>query len=235
MTTPSTGETRKALALESLFDTTLAPVRQHPFPHAVIDDFFRPEVFQELKATFPQVETKALSKSSARGLYWGDPDYERHLVAHPLWRSVFEAVHSQAFIDHIARQFVSSWSIPPRPPASSKPTARRRCSRSSPRVRSADAWSRSASASRPRPSKPIAASTPSPPSAPSWAGTPPKPSAVSPGTSSTAACPNGSARISAPSPATPSAPPGPCSVTCEANPCVIASPRGEKSGLNPFS
>jgi len=94
-----------AAALEALFDTTPQPVRKRPFPHVVRDDFFRPEVFRELKASFPQIEQLPASRTSARSLFWGDPAYERHLDAHPIWRRLFDAVQSQAFLDHIVRQF----------------------------------------------------------------------------------------------------------------------------------
>jgi hypothetical protein len=95
--------------LDKLFQVSLTPVRDAPFTHAVTDNFFRPDVFDELKRTFPKVEARNASKQWARGLYWGDPEYDRHLDAHPVWRSLFEAIHSQAFVDHIGRQFADTW------------------------------------------------------------------------------------------------------------------------------
>jgi len=101
-----------AADLATLFDPAVAPVRRHPFPHAVIDDFLRPEVFEELKATFPEVPAGRAPKSWARSLYWGDEAYERHLDAHLTWRALFNAVHSQAFVEHIRRQFAEAFESP---------------------------------------------------------------------------------------------------------------------------
>lgn len=98
--------------LEQLFSVSLSPVSTAPFAHAVTDGFFQADVFEELKRTFPQVEARNASKQWARGLYWGDAGYERHLDEHPLWRSLFDAVHSQAFVDHIGRQFAETWASP---------------------------------------------------------------------------------------------------------------------------
>ncbi len=99
-------------ALGKLFRLDSPPLRDRPFAHAVIDDFFRPDVFAELKRTYPKIEARSASKHWARGLYWGDPAYDRLLAEQPIWRSLFDAVHSQSFVDYIGRLFEDAWSAP---------------------------------------------------------------------------------------------------------------------------
>lgn len=98
-----------AQSLDTLFDMKKRTIREDPFPHVVVDDFFRPEVFAELKQTYPQIASGSRRKGWAGAIYWGDELYAQHLQEHPIWQTLFDSVHSQAFIDYIHDQFADIW------------------------------------------------------------------------------------------------------------------------------
>ncbi len=95
--------------LDALFKTETAPVQGEPFPHIVVDDYFRADFFHDLKEQFPQIPANDRPKNWARSLYWGDSTYEETLSARPAWQQLFDAVHSQAFVDYVLRQFKDLW------------------------------------------------------------------------------------------------------------------------------
>lgn len=81
-----------------------------PFTHSLVDGVFEPNLFQELREQFPKIRTMNRPAGWGQSLYWGEEDYERHLERSPAWRRVFEAVHSQSFVDFIVEQFRNDWS-----------------------------------------------------------------------------------------------------------------------------
>lgn len=86
----------------------LSAVRK-PFPHAMVDGFFEPGLFQELREQFPQITTMQRPPGWGQSLYWGEEDYEQHLEGHPAWQRAFEMVQSQEFISFIVDQFRDLW------------------------------------------------------------------------------------------------------------------------------
>lgn len=93
-------------SLKSLLAVDRLEVDLHPFPHVLVDEFFRPDAFRELLDQFPQItEMKSDMKRGETGwgqtLYWGDEEYDRHLEESPGWKRVFDLVHSQSFLDYI--------------------------------------------------------------------------------------------------------------------------------------
>lgn len=90
-----------------LFDLDRRPVIDEPFAHVFDERFVAPDVYDELRANFP--ECPPSSGPTGFSLYWGDADYERLLEKSAAWRSLFEAFHSQAFIEWGVAQFANSW------------------------------------------------------------------------------------------------------------------------------
>jgi hypothetical protein len=82
-------------------------VNSKPFPHVIHDEFIKPEVYLQLRESFP-VCPPGISPTGY-SLYWGDEDYQRLLDEHTAWRALFNTFHSQRFIDWAKEQFASLW------------------------------------------------------------------------------------------------------------------------------
>ena len=82
---------------------------RRPFPHMIADECFVPDLFRELRDQFPNVIKLERPKGWGQSLYWGDPEYARHLDDSPAWKKVFDTVHSQDFVDWIVEQFGDLW------------------------------------------------------------------------------------------------------------------------------
>lgn len=94
------------LATRPVLDLTLRPLYTKPFGHVVVEEFIRPDVYQELLASFPSTLPTEETANSLT-CYWGSETYE-HLIEHNwAWKALFEATHSQAFIDYALAQFQS--------------------------------------------------------------------------------------------------------------------------------
>jgi hypothetical protein len=82
-------------------------VRERPFAHVIRDQFIEPGAYGRLRDSFP--DCPPASGPTGYSLYWGDDGYERLLDREPAWRALFDALHSQAFIDWGVRQFSAYW------------------------------------------------------------------------------------------------------------------------------
>lgn len=91
----------------TLFKRNLAtlPVGADPFPHAVLDGLFAPEVFQVLADSFPVCPPA--SGPTGRTVHRGDPHFDAVMQAEPLWRTLFDEVNSQSFVDTLAALFAA--------------------------------------------------------------------------------------------------------------------------------
>jgi hypothetical protein len=78
-------------------------LRQKPFEHVVTDGFIAPGVMAEMLQTFPQCPPRV--GPTGYSSYWGDAEYDDLISTSPAWKSLFHAVHSQAFIDWFVAQF----------------------------------------------------------------------------------------------------------------------------------
>lgn len=94
---------RAILAAEAL------EITERPFPHAVVDGFFRADLFRELRHQFPDIVKMERPRGWGQSLYRGDEGYEAHLEASPAWRQVVDAVYSQAFVDWTVARFADLW------------------------------------------------------------------------------------------------------------------------------
>ncbi|MEZ5360870.1 MAG: 2OG-Fe(II) oxygenase [Bryobacterales bacterium] len=80
-----------------------------PFPHLVLDGFFEPGLYEQLRTEFPQITKMKRPKGWGQSLYWGDAEYDAHLAASPAWKKVHDMVHSQEWIEYIIQQFGDYW------------------------------------------------------------------------------------------------------------------------------
>lgn len=95
-------------SLRSVFAVDRLDIVPEPFPHVVVDGFFKPAVFRELRDEFPDI-VKTKPDRAGQSLYWRDEEYEHHLENSPAWRKVFDIIHSQSFVDFIVDQFGELW------------------------------------------------------------------------------------------------------------------------------
>lgn len=86
-----------------MFRSDTLPLVRRPFPHVTIDDFLDADSYEALRATFP--ECPANSGPTGYSRFWGDDDYDALLDAHPIWRQLFDATQSQAFVDYCLAPF----------------------------------------------------------------------------------------------------------------------------------
>ena len=96
-------------SLSSVLNMNRLDVALTPFPHVLVDEFFKPEVFRQLHDGFPNIAKMDRPKGWGQSLYWGEVEYERHLEENPSWKQVFDVVHSQSFIDYMIDQFGEHW------------------------------------------------------------------------------------------------------------------------------
>jgi hypothetical protein len=83
----------------------LEPTRLHrrPFEHVIVNGFIDPEIYRELVRTFPACPRNG--GPTGYSCFWGDPIYDALIRENRAWRAVFEAAHSQAFVDYCLRAF----------------------------------------------------------------------------------------------------------------------------------
>jgi hypothetical protein len=102
------GTTRQATATQKrVCDLVPLNVRAEPFSHVVREDFIEPELYRQLRRTFPVCQPG--KSPTGFSLYWGDEGYGQLLDEQPAWRALFETFHSQSFIEWAGAQFAEVW------------------------------------------------------------------------------------------------------------------------------
>lgn len=86
-------------------DLVALPVEEAPFPHAVLDTLFTPELFAALAHSYPVCPPA--SGPTGHTIHRGDPEFDAVMAAQSEWRAVFDACHSQAFVDALATLFAA--------------------------------------------------------------------------------------------------------------------------------
>ncbi len=86
-------------------DLSALPVDDMPFPHAVIDNLFAPDIFAALERGYPLCPPA--SGPTGHTIHRGDPEFNAVMAAQPAWRALFETCHSQAFVNALATLFAS--------------------------------------------------------------------------------------------------------------------------------
>lgn len=81
----------------------IAPVDPRPFPHLLIDDYLEPDLSAQLASSFPECPPN--SGPTGYSYFWGDPEYDHLLAENEAWRTLFQRVQNQAFIDYVLAQF----------------------------------------------------------------------------------------------------------------------------------
>lgn len=92
---------------QNVLELVRLPVSDEPFPHVVREQFISHETYQRLRETFP--ECPSATGPTGYSLYWGDDRYRQLLDVEPAWRKLFNAFHSQQFIDWANEQFAPLW------------------------------------------------------------------------------------------------------------------------------
>ncbi len=81
----------------------ISVVDPRPFPHLLIDDYLEPELYAQLANSFPECPPN--SGPTGYSYFWGDPEYDHLLAQSDAWRTLFQRVQNQAFIDYVLAQF----------------------------------------------------------------------------------------------------------------------------------
>lgn len=79
------------------------PVDPRPFPHVLVDNYLEADLYEKLESSFPDCPPN--SGPTGYSYFWGDPEYDELLATNQAWRTLFERVQNQAFIDHALGQF----------------------------------------------------------------------------------------------------------------------------------
>ncbi len=85
----------------------LGELKAEPFPHMVHREFIAPELYEELRSSFPDCPPS--TGPTGFSLYWGDQGYSRLMDEQPAWGELFNTFHSQRFIEWVKVQFGSVW------------------------------------------------------------------------------------------------------------------------------
>src|SRR5436305_14701316 len=91
----------------SAIDLAIAPVRRQPFVHVMKENFINPELYADLVRTFPICPPS--TGPTGYSTYWGDQQYDRLIAENSSWNALFNAFHSQDFIDYSIRQFADAY------------------------------------------------------------------------------------------------------------------------------
>jgi hypothetical protein len=97
------GPTVDGFGASIVLNLEIAEIHPDPFPHVVKENFLAPELYDELRQSFPDCPPN--SGPTGYSYFWGDPEYERLLASSPAWKALFEATQSQSMIDYCVRQF----------------------------------------------------------------------------------------------------------------------------------
>jgi hypothetical protein len=92
---------------KAICDLSLLNLNLDPFPHVVHSNFITSTAYDEIRRSFPRCPPS--SGPTGFSLYWGDEEYMRLLAEEPAWRMLFDAFHSQRFIDWARDQFAGIW------------------------------------------------------------------------------------------------------------------------------
>jgi 2OG-Fe(II) oxygenase superfamily len=92
---------------DSVVDLDLAPVRTKPFEHVLKESYIDPEIYAELVRSFPTCPPS--TGPTGYSTYWGDEQYDRLMAENSAWKALFNAFHSQQFIDYSIRQFADAY------------------------------------------------------------------------------------------------------------------------------
>jgi hypothetical protein len=87
----------------AVFNLAPARLRKRPFEHVVVPDFIAPDVYANLVEIFPTCPPS--TGPTGYSCYWGDATYDSLVAGNPAWHALFEATHSQRFIDYCVRSF----------------------------------------------------------------------------------------------------------------------------------
>lgn len=94
-------------ARPGLLDLSILAVNSNPFEHILRDGFIDPATYADLCRSFPACPPRI--GPTGYSCYWGDADYDALLAGSAAWRSLFEAFHSQAYVDYMITQFGSTF------------------------------------------------------------------------------------------------------------------------------
>jgi len=86
-------------------DLSALPVEQAPFPHAVLDNLFAPDLFAALERSYPICPPA--SGPTGHTIHRGDDEFDAVMAAQPAWRELFAACHTQAFVDALSGLFAA--------------------------------------------------------------------------------------------------------------------------------
>lgn len=95
--------------LASILGVNGMKLNPDPFPHLVVDAFFAPGFFQQLKAEFPSIEKTKRKHGWGQSLYWGDDAYHELMKTSRAWKRAHDFVHSQTFVDFVISEFDEYW------------------------------------------------------------------------------------------------------------------------------
>lgn len=91
----------------TVLDLAPARLRRRPFEHVVVRDFIDPGVYRELLRTFPTCPPS--TGPTGYSCYWGDAIYDGLVAGNAAWRALFDATHSQAFVDYCMCTFAPAF------------------------------------------------------------------------------------------------------------------------------
>jgi hypothetical protein len=106
MATPAAADDRRE-AKNTVIDLNAAPVRTKPFEHVSKENYINPEIYAELVRSFPKCPPS--TGPTGYSTYWGDGIYDGLIAGNRAWKAVFDAFHSQEFIDYSLRQFADAY------------------------------------------------------------------------------------------------------------------------------
>lgn len=93
---------------QSICDLAHRAVNEQPFPHLLHHHFIQPEIYEQLRRSFPKCPRN--TGPTGYSLYWGDKSYQKLLDREPAWKALFNCFHSQTFIDWARERFSPWWS-----------------------------------------------------------------------------------------------------------------------------
>lgn len=74
-----------------------ATVSDWPYPHVMVDGYLAADEYDALRESFPACPANSGPTGYSR--FWGDPEFDTLLDAHPVWQRLFDWTQSQAFVD----------------------------------------------------------------------------------------------------------------------------------------